>query len=354
MVPALQNIAESVLEQHTQSPTMEMEDVCTSFALDVAWRLIIGLQDMDQILVFRYHVKAWLKGIYSGTNDDWQESRQFLVNQIENKLQYLEQNGPDESTVSGMLFATEDNERKATKEEIIDNVLLLILAGTETSAATLTNCMLLVGLRPDAWQKVVQEQQQMIGKHGPQLSYEALENDCRYADGVVRESLRIKPTTGGSMRGTASKIIVDGHQIPAGWGITYDRYLTHLLDPISREKYDLHMDVRKGFRPERWLDETTRPGQEFLPFGVGPRYCLGAELAMCEMKVFLAILARQMPSFDMIYPAIDERIRWRQKAIIPIPEKGILLRRTNLLRSLQHKKRQCFFEHVASLNDNKR
>jgi cytochrome P450 len=333
MVPALQHIAESVLEQQS-STTMQMEDVCTSFALDVAWRLIIGLQDMDQISIFRYHVKAWLKGIYSGANDDWQTSRQFLVNQIETKLQYLEQNGPDESTVSGMLFATEENERKATKEEIIDNVLLLILAGTETSAATLTNCMLLAGLRPDAWQKVVQEQQEMIEKYGPQLSYEALENDCRYTDGVVRESLRIKPTTGGSMRGTASTIVVDGYQIPAGWGITYDRYLTHLLDPISREKDELHMDVRHGFRPERWLDEATRPGQEFLPFGVGPRYCLGAELAMCEMKVFLSVLARQMPSFELIYPSIDESIRWRQKAIIPIPEKGVLIRRTSLSSEL--------------------
>ncbi|GAX27404.1 cytochrome P450 family 26 subfamily A [Fistulifera solaris] len=333
MVPALQHIAESVLEQQS-STTMQMEDVCTSFALDVAWRLIIGLQDMDQISIFRYHVKAWLRGIYSGANDDWQTSRQFLVNQIEKKLQYLEQNGPDESTVSGMLFATEENERKATKEEIIDNVLLLILAGTETSAATLTNCMLLAGLRPDAWQKVVQEQQEMIEKYGPQLSYEALENDCRYTDGVVRESLRIKPTTGGSMRGTASTIVVDGYQIPAGWGITYDRYLTHLLDPISREKDELHMDVRHGFRPERWLDEATRPGQEFLPFGVGPRYCLGAELAMCEMKVFLSVLARQMPSFELIYPSIDESIRWRQKAIIPIPEKGVLIRRTSLSSEL--------------------
>lgn len=330
MIPALQKIAESVLENHFHSPTMQMEDVCSSFALDVAWRLIIGLQDMDRISAFRYHVKTWLKGIYSGTSTDWQKSREFLVEQIERKLLHLEQNGPDESTVSGMLFATEENDRKATKEEIIDNILLLILAGTETSAATLTNCMLLVGFRPDSWENVVQEQQRVIEKYGPHLSYEALESDCLYVDGVVRESLRIKPTTGGSMRGTVSTLIVDGYQIPAGWGITYDRYLTHLLDPVSRQEGDLHMDVRKGFQPERWLDENTRPGQEFLPFGVGPRYCLGSELAMCEMKVFLSILARQMPSFDMIYPANDKNIRWRQKAIIPIPEKGVIVCRTSL------------------------
>lgn len=332
MIPALQKIAESVVAQHVKksSTTVQMEDVCTSFALDVAWRLIIGLEDMDQADIFRDHVRKWLKGIYSGTSD-WQKSREFLVERIERKIQHLEQNGPDESTVSGMLFATDEHKRKLTKEEIIDNALLLILAGTETSAATLTNCMLLVGLRPDAWENVLKEQQLLIQKYGPCLSYDALEGDCPYVDAVVRESLRIKPTTGGSMRGTASTLVVDGYQIPPGWGITYDRYLTHLLDPVSRQQDGEHMDVRKGFRPERWLDENTRPGQEFLPFGVGPRYCLGSELAMCEMKTFLSILARQMPSFEMIYPAIEERIRWRQKAIIPIPENGVVIRPNNSL-----------------------
>jgi len=179
----------------------------------------------------------------------------------------------------------------------------------------------------DAWDKVVREQQRIVKNHGVNLSWEIIERDCQYLDAVVREALRIKPIVGGSMRGTASTIVVDGYQIPAGWSVTYDRYLTHLLDPLTNvDNSGSNMDIRRGFSPERWLNDATRPGQEFIPFGVGPRYCLGADLAMAEMKTFLAVLARQMPSFELVKPLKTETdIPWRQKAVIPTPESGVVI-----------------------------
>lgn len=127
-----------------------------------------------------------------------------------------------------------------------------------------------------------------------------------YLDGVVREFLRIKPIIGGSMRGAKSTIIVDGYQIPAGWGVAYDRYNTHLADPQTFEEDLSHMNVIRGFNPGRWQlppsseegdDPNPRPGQEWIPFGVGPRYCLGVDLAMVEMKIFLAVVVRKMSNF---------------------------------------------------------
>jgi cytochrome P450 len=87
------------------------------------------------------------------------------------------------------------------------------------------------------------------------------------------------------------------------------------------------MDLVKGFKPTRWMDETARPGQEFIPFGVGPRYCLGADLALVEVKIFLAMLARSILKFDLVYPKVtaSNEIAWREKALIPVPDKGVII-----------------------------
>jgi cytochrome P450 len=184
-----------------------------------------------------------------------------------------------------------------------------------------------------------------------------------YLDGVVRESLRIKPIIGGSMRGTKSIIVVDGYQIPAGWGIAYDRYNTHLVDPQTFQEDLSHMNVIRGFNPCRWQvlpseDEQRneqRPGQEWIPFGVGPRYCLGVDLAMVEMKIFLAVLAQKMPDFEMVYPAVEDLewasdIQWGEKSIIPVPEDGVSLRPTPT-RKPSRKDAEWTFERVYKINN---
>jgi hypothetical protein len=64
--------------------------------------------------------------------------------------------------------------------------------------------------------------------------------------------------------------------------------LPYYNDPIAYEEDGPHMDLKRGFKPERWLNEETRPSADFIPMGVGPRYCLGSVLAYAEMQVFLA------------------------------------------------------------------
>jgi len=82
------------------------------------------------------------------------------------------------------------------------------------------------------------------------------------------------------------------------------------------------MDIMKGFQPERWLNEDTMPS-EFLPMGTGPRYCLGANLAYAEMKVFLAVMARTI-NFSLARDP-DAKILWKRASIIPKEENGVLV-----------------------------
>ena len=78
------------------------------------------------------------------------------------------------------------------------------------------------------------------------------------------------------------------------------------------------MDLWKGFQPARWLDESTRPTSEYMPFGAGNRFCLGYALAMLEMKVFLAVLARRI-QFSLVND--PQKTKWKE-GIILTPKDG--------------------------------
>ena len=113
-------------------------------------------------------------------------------------------------------------------------------------------------------------------------------------------------------------------QIPKGWPIIYNIRRTHENDPITKLEDGSHMSITKGFNPDRWLDDTTRPKDDYIPFGSGPRYCLGATLAMAEMKIFLAIMARKL-NFDLVGDVDGDNIVWKRSDLIAIPKDGVVV-----------------------------
>lgn len=326
-VPTLQQTAADVISKGLKQKELRLHELCVDFTLDVASNLIIGLQlDGQEILSFRRKVADWIDGVFQQDRSVALKCREYLVEKIRARMADTKQCGVDDgSTLAGMIFARDaDNAQRLTEDEIVDNILLLILAGSETSSGTLTVVFLLLGLHPNAWQRIVTEQQALVYQYGPSLSRELLEDNCSYLEAVLLEALRLRPIAGGSMRGTTKTIIVDGKQIPKGWAVLYDRYLTHLLDPQTFQEDESHMDVRDGFVPERWLDSATRP-TDFIPFGAGPRYCLGKDLAMLEMMVFVAELARRVSTFTLVEPDPESNILWKERCVVPVPRQGVVV-----------------------------
>lgn len=340
-VPNLINAAERQVDIMLSSGTVNSEVVCTDFTLEVAYKQILGLTlSENEIETFKQQVNQWIMGfadlrvvfnIFAKRSPAFR-AKDYLVKKIEEKIDYLVENGPDESTVSGMVFATDSEEsdsvellnRKLSREQIIENSLLLILAGSETSASTLTNALLCLGLNRDKWNKLVIEQKDMQAKHGDEISRGLLDKECPYLDATIKEVMRIKPLSSGAPRTLKSTVVIDGHQIPKGWGVNWNVLNTHELDSITYKDDGSHMDVQKGFAPERWLDEATRPTTDFIPMGAGPRYCLGATLAYTEMKVFLSVLARRI-DFSLATKDLvsGQDVVWKRMSIIPKPEDGV-------------------------------
>jgi cytochrome P450 len=331
-VPNFQALAQKKAEEMLQSPaSTNMEDICTEFTLDVAWGQILGLDlEEEEVKVFYDMVNKWVAGIVNlrilfglfPKQTEAYKARSYIVHKIEEKIDDLLKNGPDTTTMSGLVFATdeEDSSQKLSRQQIVDNVLLPILAGTETSASTLTNAMLCLGLHRSCWEKLVEEQRQIQANHGDGLEREILEKECPYLEAVIKETMRLKPLPSGAPRKLKATQIIDGYQIPKGWQFFWNIFLTHAQDPITYKEDGSHMDIKEGFIPERWLDKKTRPSDDFIPMGGGPRYCLGATLAYTEMKVFLAVLARKL-DFKLANP--QEVIVMKRMSILPKPADGV-------------------------------
>jgi len=364
-LPRLQNAAQEQVQGLLRQQTLDMntaiplEDYCTGFTLDVAWRQILGLDlTPDEIPTFRNAVLDWVTGQTSfqavtGLGVEYTngyKARILLEDRVRKRIRHLEANGPDgTSTLSAMVFAEDDFEdnkeeedemqyngptlpttaaapkkKKLTENEVVDNAMLLILAGSETAATTMTNALLCMALDPAIWKKLVEEQRQLELSYGADLSKEVLDKS-KYLEAVVMETMRIRPAPTGLPRRAVATRIVDGKQIPKGWFYDWSILLTHLLDPVTYQEDGSHMDLCKGFQPERWENPETTP-VEYMPLGAGPRFCLGATLAMTEMKVFLATFARQIDDYVLADASGVDNLRWRPLSIIPKEENGVLVR----------------------------
>ncbi|CAB9496070.1 11-oxo-beta-amyrin 30-oxidase [Seminavis robusta] len=340
-VPTLQDIGQTCLEETiaTSSTSISTLEMTQKMTLEVAWQQLLGFDfDTDAELErFRRKAATWLDGIYHkvGTPemDATLQAKEYLVGLVDKKINQLVEAGEsDGSTLGGLVFAKEtDTGKTLTRQQVIDNALFLMLAGTETTSSSLCNIMLLMGLHPNVWQKVVEEQARAVETHGETLTPALVMDDqgFPYLDAVIHEVMRVLPVTLISKRVTTSTMVVDGVQIPPGWGVAYSIYLTH-----QKALEEGSMDLQTGFKPERWLDPATRPQKpDYMPFGAGPRHCPGALLGMTEQRGFLSLMARAIPKFELemeldstLQSPIDEQIEWNKLSAVSTPMDGTRIR----------------------------
>jgi len=345
-VPTIEKSAMKAIESVSSTgETANMWLICNDFTLDVAWRQILGLdlEGDEAVSEFYKQVQTWIGGLMSPIiylpfklpflhRTKTFKAKQYLVDHVERKLAKLDRDGPDGSILSHMYFAKDDDGvTRLTRDEVIQNALILIVAGSETSSSTLTTAMLLLGLHKDILSKLRQEQHEFVAKHGAgSYTKDQLDADCPYLDAFIRETLRIRPIQTLEMRKVGKTIVTDGQQIPKGWNVWTNVRATHDMDPACRkdDTFD-HMDLAKGFNPDRWLSPSTKP-REFMPFGEGAHRCLGERLAIMEMKIFVATLVRQIEDFDLVGVESADDVEWKGFSAIPRPKDGVNVRPTAL------------------------
>jgi cytochrome P450 len=192
-------------------------------------------------------------------------------------------------------------------ELIRDQLMTMIIAGHDTSTASLAWTLYLLGKHPDALRQAQAEVHDVIGHHDTP-TFESI-NRMPYLKHVFNESLRLYPPIHLGSRIAAVDLEFDGFYIPAETRVLYSIYLT--------QRHPDYWDNPNDFMPERF--EAKHPPYTFLPFGGGPRNCIGAAFAQIEGKV---VLARLLQKLD--FTLMNKRVRPYMGATLE-PRPGVMM-----------------------------
>ncbi len=194
---------------------------------------------------------------------------------------------------------------------IRDQILTLLIAGHDTSTATLAWALYLLGRHPQAMAAAKDEVDQVLGQDRPALEQIG---QLHYLEQVVKETLRLYPPIHVGNRIAGEDVVVDGYLIPAGTRVMYSIYLSH--------RHQAYWPEPDEFRPERFdrSGRAEQPPFTYVPFGGGPRNCIGAAFALVESKV---VLARILQHFDL--QLVDQNVKPYMGATLE-PHPGVLMR----------------------------
>lgn len=200
-------------------------------------------------------------------------------------IELRRRNGEDSGDLLSMLLEARDEDgSRMDDRHIRDEVLTFLLAGHETTALALSWAWRLLSENPEADQRLRDELDRVLGGRAPTLSDLPL---LRYAEGVIKESMRLYPPAWGVGRTVLKEFQLGGYRIPAGANLVMSQWVQHrdarfFPDP---EKFD----------PGRWSMEATvkLPRFAYFPFGAGPRQCIGSSFAMMEAVLLLATMAQK-------------------------------------------------------------
>jgi cytochrome P450 len=168
---------------------------------------------------------------------------------------------------------------------VVDNLLTFLTAGHETTARSLGWTVYLLSQADAVRDRMEAEIDAAVLDPGdPQGWIDALP----YTLAVIKESLRLFPPAAHLPRTAAKDDVLEGHPVKAGTEIIVSPWLLHRHRDLWEEP--------DAFRPERFLDGAERavPRGAYIPFGMGPRVCIGARFAMMEMVIALARLCGRM------------------------------------------------------------
>ncbi|MDP2579668.1 cytochrome P450 [Shimia thalassica] len=189
-----------------------------------------------------------------------------------------------------MLLSGQDPEtkRKMNTAELRDNLLTFIVAGHETTALTLAWSTYLCAFAPEVQDKARAEIAEVTG--GGPVKTEHV-GDLSYLRMIVDEALRLYPPAGILSRTAKESDVLCGRDIHPGDTVMLPVYALHR-----------HHDLWKNpnaFDPERFADRKAVDRYAYLPFGDGPRICIGASFAIQEAVLILATLLQRF-RFDLV------------------------------------------------------
>jgi cytochrome P450 len=186
------------------------------------------------------------------------------------------------SDLLGMLLSLKDGsgQRALSHQQIRDQTITFLLAGHETTSNALTWTLHLLAQHPEVQQQLHEEIDQVLQNGPPTIEQLPALKQVRQ---VIRESMRLYPPIWIVERRVIEEDYVLGIRLPAGTSVVVCPYTLH--------RHPAFWDDPEQFRPDRF---SKPPPAAYLPFGAGPRYCIGSEFAMLEAQLIISLIVQKV------------------------------------------------------------
>jgi cytochrome P450 len=197
-------------------------------------------------------------------------------------------------------------EPDAGDQRLHDELITLLLAGHETTASTLGWALYLIDRHPAVRERLRAEAVEVLGGRLP--GYDDLPR-LTYTAMVVEEVLRLYPPVWVLTRVAVGPDEVGGYHVPAGSDV--------LISPYTLHRHPAYWPEPNRFDPERFGpgQARDRPRYAYIPFGAGPRVCVGSNLGLMEATFVLAQICRELrltkvPGYRVVpEPMLSLRVR---------------------------------------------
>jgi cytochrome P450 len=194
-----------------------------------------------------------------------------------------------------------------------DQLLTMLIAGHDTATAALAWALHVLSQFTEVQTRARTEVAAVLGNQAPKIDHLP---QLAYVERVIKETLRLYPPIHVGNRRAACDLAFAGWRIPAGTRVLFSIFLTH-RDPR-------YWPEPERFDPERFNPQCHTPPAAFayLPFGGGPRFCIGAAMAQVEVK---AVLARLLQRFD--FQPLSKTVHLRMGATLEPGKLRLRIRR---------------------------
>ncbi|KAL7026355.1 hypothetical protein ACKWTF_013886 [Chironomus riparius] len=221
----------------------------------------------------------------------------FFLPMIKETFEYREKNDVNRNDFLSLLMQIKkygklkdeemENVGTLTFNELAAQAFIFFVAGFETSSTTMTMALYELAYRYDIQEKLRIEIEEVVSRHDGIISYDAI-SEMTYLDQVINETLRLYSPIGQLFRICAADYKVDGMNFTIDKGMPII-IPVHAIHHDSRYYYDPEL-----FNPDRFSSEEVkkRPHYSFLPFGTGPRNCIGERFGIMQSKLAIATIIK--------------------------------------------------------------
>ncbi|KAI5727227.1 hypothetical protein M8J76_016574 [Diaphorina citri] len=185
-----------------------------------------------------------------------------------------------------ILLELKDAGAHFTDADIRDEVITMMIGGSETSALTNCFCLTLLGMHPEIQDKVYDEIYSIFGDSDRPVEMEDLAK-LTYMEQVLKETLRLFPVGPVFLRKVTEEIQIASYTLPKDCNV--------IIPPVNTHHNEKYYKNPKQFNPDNFTPEAiaARHKYSFIAFSGGARGCIGSKYAMLSMKVLISTLLRK-------------------------------------------------------------